>query len=494
MSELPQGWAETTLGTVIDYGATCKAEPDEISEDSWILELEDIEKNASKIIGRFTFSERKSKSTKNRFLRGDVLYGKLRPYLNKVVIADADGYCTTEIIPIKQTQVTDNRYVFYWLKHPRFLDYVTEVSHGLNMPRLGTDAGKKAPFVLAPHPEQKRISDKLDILLARVDATRERLDRIPALLKRFRQSVLAAASSGQLTENWRQERNAEDAREILGRAATSRDAAGVRFRGGPARRPELSDLPLCPELPRGWVATCFDELAEANRNALKAGPFGSALKKDMYVPKGHKIYGQEQVISGDESFGDYYISDEKYLELESCAVKPGDILISLVGTIGKVLVLSEHSEKGIINPRLVKLGLHKDVSRRYIACYLQSEYSQLFFREKSHGGTMDVLNLGLLRELPVLLPPVPEQNEIVRRVEALFALADKLEARYTTARAKVDKLTPALLAKAFRGELVPQDPNDEPAEQLLARIRTAREAAPASAKKSRKPLKAKEPA
>ena len=86
---------------------------------------------------------------------------------------------------------------------------------------------------------------------------------------------------------------------------------------------------------------------------------------------------------------------------------------------------------------------------------------------------MDILNLGLLRELPILLPPLPEQTEIVRRVEALFAFADRIEARLATAQKTVERLTPATLAKAFRGELVPQDPNDEPASELLKRIRTS---------------------
>ena len=205
-ADLPESWLACTLGEVTPYGATKKVEPSDIPLDAWVLELEDIEKDTSRIIQRFTFRERRSKSTKNRFETGDVLYGKLRPYLNMVVVADQGGYCTTEVIPLKATQAVDSRYLFYWLKHPVFLDYVTDVSHGLNMPRLGTDAGKAAPFILAPLAEQKRIADKLEAVLGRVDACRARLDRVPALLKRFRQSVLAAATSGrrEATEGKRQ--------------------------------------------------------------------------------------------------------------------------------------------------------------------------------------------------------------------------------------------------------------------------------------------------
>lgn len=203
MSNLPVSWINVQLGDVVEYGNTSKVEPTEIAEDSWILELEDIEKTSSKLIQRVLFSERQSKSTKNKFEKNDVLYGKLRPYLDKVVIATEPGYCTTEIIPIKPGKYLDNRFLFYGLKRKEFIDYVSEVSHGLNMPRLGTKQGQAAPFVLAPLNEQIRIADKLDSMLAKVDAAKARLEKIPTLLKRFRQSVLAAATSGELTREWR---------------------------------------------------------------------------------------------------------------------------------------------------------------------------------------------------------------------------------------------------------------------------------------------------
>ncbi len=149
LSNIPNTWELTQLGAVTNYGCTTKQEPDEIENTAWVLELEDIEKNTSKLLAPITFAERRSKSTKNRFAVGDVLYGKLRPYLNKILIADRPGYCTTEIVPLKAGKYLDNRYLFYWLKHPAFLDYVEAESHGLNMPRLGTETGRIAPFVLA---------------------------------------------------------------------------------------------------------------------------------------------------------------------------------------------------------------------------------------------------------------------------------------------------------------------------------------------------------
>lgn len=126
---IPRSWIACALGEVIDYGQTTKAEPNEIPADAWILELEDIEKDTSKLLQRVRFAQRPSKSTKNIFSTGDVLYGKLRPYLNKVLIADQDGYCSTEIIPLKPNLAIGNRFLFYWLKNPQFLSYAEDQWH-----------------------------------------------------------------------------------------------------------------------------------------------------------------------------------------------------------------------------------------------------------------------------------------------------------------------------------------------------------------------------
>jgi type I restriction enzyme, S subunit len=198
--------------------------------------------------------------------------------------------------------------------------------------------------------------------------------------------------------------------------------------------PPISDNEKLLVLPQAWEWVRFDLIAENIKNALKAGPFGSALKKSMYVESGYKIYGQEQVISGDENLGDYYIDKEKYQSLESCKVKHSDILISLVGTIGKVLVLSENCSQGIINPRLVKLSLYLDINRKYIQKVLASPLIQNELAEKSHGGTMNILNLGLLRELVFPLPPVAEQQRIVAKVDELMELCDQLMGRLSEAQ------------------------------------------------------------
>ena len=164
--------------------------------------------------------------------------------------------------------------------------------------------------------------------------------------------------------------------------------------------------------PKGWDMPLIEEVVANEKNALKAGPFGSALKKEYYVTSGYKIYGQEQVISGDCTFGDYYIDEERYKSFENCAVQAGDVLISLVGTYGKLLIMPEVFEPGIINPRLMKITFDKEkINPYYFKFFFQSESLKRALSENTHGGTMDILNLGIVRKIAMPLPPLKLQNE-----------------------------------------------------------------------------------
>ena len=203
----PKEWVLTKLGEVVDYGQTQKCEFADVSPNTWVLELEDIEKDSSKIIQRISASKRIFKSTKNKFKKCDVLYGKLRPYLNKVIIADNSGVCSTEIMPIDAGPYINNQFLLYWLKSETFLNYVNEVSYGVNMPRLGTQDALAAPLVLPSLAEQEVIAEKLTKLITQVEATKTSFEFIPDILKRFRQSTLIAAANGSLSEEWRIKNN-----------------------------------------------------------------------------------------------------------------------------------------------------------------------------------------------------------------------------------------------------------------------------------------------
>ena len=196
--------------------------------------------------------------------------------------------------------------------------------------------------------------------------------------------------------------------------------------------------------PMKWIVSKIEDIAAQEKNALKAGPFGSALKKEFYVRSGYKIYGQEQVICGAASFGDYYIDEEKYKELKNCAVQAGDILISLVGTYGKTLIMPDNYEAGIINPRLMKITLNKNkVTPIYFKYYFESNALKASMDANTHGGTMGILNLGIIRQMKIQVPPLSLQNQFA-------AFVERVDQQKQTVQQSLEKLE--LLKKALMQE------------------------------------------
>ena len=203
-----------------------------------------------------------------------------------------------------------------------------------------------------------------------------------------------------------------------------------------------------------WKVVSITNVIKSDKNALKAGPFGSALKKEVYVTSGYKIYGQEQVIASDEKIGDYYIREEKYQELITCKVAPNDILISLVGTVGKVLVLSDNCKAGIINPRLIKVSLDENkMLPNFFKYYFESGYLRSLYKEKAHGATMDVLNMGMIKELPFSWCPIDEQKQVLVEIESRMSVCDSFEQTVNTALAQAEAMRQSILKEAFEGRL-----------------------------------------
>lgn len=402
-TNLPKNWLFTTLGKVVDYGKTVQVEPEQIDPSTWVLELEDLEKDTSRLLNRKTFAERNSKSSKNLFEKGDILYGKLRPYLNKVIIADQPGCCTTEIIPIKVPKTLNNRYLFYWLKSPTFLHYVAGQSHGLNMPRLGTAAAKAAPFVLAPISVQSMVADRLDHLLARVDNCRAHLDRAAAAIKRFRQSALMLITQHTVSANTKL----------------------------------IAIKDICIE--------AFD------------GPFGSKLKTEDYTDNGVRVARLENIghlafLSDKKT----YISETKFSELKKNRLRTDDILFSsFVDQEIRVCVLPKMDEIFINKADCFCLRIDPQLANHsYIAYSLASHDTYLRIKNEVHGATRPRINLSFLKQFQLPLPSLEEQNQIVEKLTTIFVTADNFEAKVATARERVDNLTASILAKAFRGELL----------------------------------------
>ncbi|ELL2165442.1 restriction endonuclease subunit S [Salmonella enterica] len=480
--KLPEGWVDTQLGNIVDYGKATKRVLSDVNDDTWVLELEDIEKESSKLLSTIRASERPFKSTKNSFKRGDVLYGKLRPYLNKIIIAKEDGVCTTEIIPLCAEPSCCNKYIFYWLKSSTFQGYVNDVSYGVNMPRLGTADGLEAPLRLAPLAEQKIIAEKLDTLLAQIDSTKARLEQIPQILKRFRQAVLAAAVSGNLTAEWRMNNNSNIVEEEIEKVKNKLIAKKII-------KKDLiySKLDRKYPIPSDWLYVKLQSIATKITDGEHKTP-----KRE---PAGQLLISARNIQDGYLKLSDVdYVGDAEFQKLRNrCDPDSGDVLISCSGSIGRVCLVDENSKYVMVRSvALIKL-MQDFVINKYMMYLLQSPLLQKEIEENSKSTAQANLFLGPIKNLGIPLPPVPEQAEIVRRVEQLFAYADTIEKQVNSALTRVNSLTQSILAKAFRGELTAQWRTENPslisgensAAALLEKIKAER-AASGGKKTSRK--------
>ena len=173
--DLPETWEICCLCELCDYGDCISVNTEDIAEDAWILDLEDIEKDTGTVLKKVAKAQRNSVSTKHKFHSGQVLYSKLRPYLNKVVLSDADGYCTSEILPLEFKNCVLPEYARYYLMSGTFIAYANHCSYGVKMPRLGTTDGKKAIFSLPPLSEQKRIVETIDFCFMQLNKISEAL-------------------------------------------------------------------------------------------------------------------------------------------------------------------------------------------------------------------------------------------------------------------------------------------------------------------------------
>ena len=174
--ELPNNWYWTTLGNISNYGKCIHVEAKDIPNDSWVLELEDLEKDTAKLLQRVTYGERDIKGGRSVFRKGDVLFSKLRTYLNKVLVAPEDGYCSTEIVPISLCDSLSSHYINHVLRSKYFVEYTTSCGYGVKMPRLSTTDACKGLIPLPPKTEQLRIVAKIEELFAVLDSIKESLE------------------------------------------------------------------------------------------------------------------------------------------------------------------------------------------------------------------------------------------------------------------------------------------------------------------------------
>lgn len=351
-----------------------------------------------------------------------------------------------------------------------------ELDTSTAVPGLNRDDAYRQQLPVPPLAEQKRIVAKVEELLVQVNAARDRLAKVQAVLKRLRQSVLAAACSGRLTADWRENHpEVEPASELLKRILAERCATMAEKHREPMNVPSPDDADV-PETWQ-WVSSdaVFTFVTSGSRGWARYYSDHGAVFLRVGNLDHHSITLDMQNVQ--------HVTPPEGQEAVRTRVRPGDVLISVTAEVGMVALVPDGISQAHVNQHVSIARPVAAIKKEFLAWYLASPSGgQRQFEELQRGATKAGLGLDDIRSVAVPLPPLPEQEEIVRRVEALFALVDGIEKSRRAATLRTEKLTQAILAKAFRGELVPTEAelarnegrDYEPASVLLARIRQER--------------------
>lgn len=352
----------------------------------------------------------------------------------------------------------DPRYFGHFFNTDYYRSSISSLAIGININNLKTSDFEQIQIPLAPLNEQKRIADKLDALLAQVDVCRAHLDRVPDILKQFRQAVLSDATSGRLTEEWRKKRGLQQTEDI------QVDINSFDF-------PD-SDCFGSFQFPASWEISRLGKITNITGGITKDTK--KQNQNDAEVPY-LRVANVQRGFLDLREMKTIRVPLERIQELR---LLPGDILFNEGGDLDKLgrgWIWSGEIDPCVFQNHVFRARLRDPrYAPKFFSFYGNSRGYDYFLTYGKQTTNLASINKSLLEALPIVVPTPDEQHEIVRRIEKLFALADRLEVRYQNAIDLVDNLTSTLLSKAFRGELVPQDPNDEPASVLLERIKSER--------------------
>jgi type I restriction enzyme S subunit len=479
MSELPEGWVNAKLSDVTVPFETM--DPTRLPDDNFeYIDIGSIDNQTQTIRDPKSFLGGDAPSRARRVVHtGDVLFSTVRTYLKNIAMVPEtlDGMLTsTGIAVLRPGQAVDGRYLFNWVKSDEFIATMSSAQDGTLYPAVTDKDVAGALIPVPPLPEQKRIVAKVDGLTARTARARTDLARIPTLMAQYKQRILALAFSGELTTGWRSsteggEIQGADMLDVVARQKEQiRQERSIRNNG---RNRSLSvQSPDLPALPSSWAWATFNDCSWD----LTVGHVGPM--KDRYVDEGIPFLRSLNIR---ENFVDLqkvvYIDEKFHGELRKSEIRAGELVVVRTGAPGTAAVVPETLGRANCSD-LVIARLVPAVNPHYAAYYMNSQFARSAVRGMQVGVAQQHFNVGAMSQMPVPVAPEQEQTEIVRRIESAFNWLDRMAADHDAASKLLPKLDAAILAKAFRGELAPQDPNDEPASMLLERIQAERAAAP----------------
>ncbi|UBV43249.1 restriction endonuclease subunit S [Deinococcus taeanensis] len=470
---LPPGWAQTTLGDVAHVNA--RPDTSELENDTSVTFIPMAA--VQEVCGRYDGSQVRSygqvKKGYTPFKNGDLIFAKITPCMENGKSALVDGlinsigYGSTEFHVITSTSALEPKYAFYLVTSKQFRG---EAEHNMRgaagQKRVPPQFLTEYPLALPPLAEQQRIVAKIEELFSKLDAGVAELKRTQTLLKRYRQSLLHAAVTGELSQEWRiQNSPRETGSELLSRVLAERREKWLQSgKKGKYKEPEAPDPAESQIFAATWTTASLSALA------LQIGDVDHKMPK---AETGGVPYISTRDFTGNDSinFKDAkLISPADYESLKKKIFPEfGDLLLSRYGTIGKVrLVKTSEPFQASYSVAIIKLFFNPVT--RYVKLALESHHCQRQMKKHTRATAQPDLGLAHVRELAIPLPPLAEQAYIVSEVERRLSVLDNMEETVTAELKRAESTRQSILYRAFAGELVPQDPNDEPASVLLERI------------------------
>ena len=420
---IPENWKWVRLGEIYNYGTCTSLDYYKIPNNSWVLELEDIESNTG-TINKYVYTPlRKPKSSKNIFNKNDILYSKLRPYLNKVLIANSKGFCSSEIVPIQPNAFINSLYTVLFFKNPFFLNYANRCSYGVKMPRLGTTDAKLALFPLPPLKEQERIVKKVDELMALCDKLEQEEEKLLALDKNFMEnlpkSILQYAVEGKLVN---QDIHDEPASILYEKIKVEKENL---IKQGKIKKekplPPITDGEIPYDIPENWKWVRLGEVCDLyTGNSINA-----ETKNKKYA---NLSQGYDYIATKDVNFNttiDYNNGIKiPFNEINFKIAKKNTILLCIEGGSAgrKIGFLNQDVCFGNKLCNINGLLLHN----QYLFYLAQSPIFLSIFNANK-AGIIGGVSVNLIKNIIFPLPPLKEQERIVKKVDKLLTYCNKLK-------------------------------------------------------------------
>ena len=469
---IPSSWAVAELGSLVNKiigGGTPSRSNNAYYQGDipWMTVKDMTSRRPGKISEHITLEAVANSST--NLIPPHTIIIATRMSLGKIVMLPFEVAINQDLKALIIPEYIDKNYVEHWFISRS--GYLESLGTGTTVKGIRLEVLKRLRFPLPPLNEQKRIVTKIEALQTRSSAVKEELDAIKPLLNQFRQSVLAAAFRGDLTKDWREQNpDVEPASKLIASLQTP----------DPEHHLDIFKQSCYYKLPKSWIWVQLGKLG-----TLLGG--GTPSKRNPGFWNGHIpwISAKDMKIDRIEDSIDH-ITEEAISKSSAKIIPKSSILFVVRGMIlNHTLPIAITDDVVTINQDMKALVPEIADMSEYLLFACKFVSKQILFKVKSATHGTRRLETATLKDWAIPIPPISEQKEIVRRIESLFKLADSIEQQYQQAETNLETLNQSILAKAFRGELVPQDPNDEPASVLLEKIKEERDRAKATAKKSK---------